>query len=163
MSDVDRRLQRLEREARVLRGLVAAAVLLLLGQGLLDTAPAEAARPRGGIRDRLSVEAESFVVRDDAGKIRAKLGMDRAVNAPVLYFYDQGGRGRMVLELDGNGRPRLALNAAGAVPSILLGGPDQSLQFFDQKQDVRVQLSLEKSGEPVMVLVTDEQSYRLPK
>lgn len=103
------RLARLERQNR---RLAAAAVLLV--------AVLAAAVCMGQVRAPNVVEAESFVVRDAAGKARAALFLGE--EGPALALSDQNGKLRAALRVDNNGLASLAIfddkGQSEAVPTI---------------------------------------------
>jgi hypothetical protein len=110
------RLLKLEKENRWFkRGGVAA--LLLVGTLLA----------MGQTSVNRTIEAQSFVLKDDTGRMRAALAMVQGV--PQLSFYDAGEKFRMALELskdgpmldfrDANGRPRVTMVAIDNGPADL--------------------------------------------
>jgi hypothetical protein len=58
-----------------------------------------------------TVEAERFVLRDEAGEIRAQIGMSAA--GPNLWLYDVGGRYRVRVGVDREGPLILLCNQMG--------------------------------------------------
>jgi hypothetical protein len=86
---ISERLEKIERENRVLKriGVVVLsflAALVIMGQ----------AKPRR------TIEAESFILRDSAGRMRAEINMDQS-GTPALTFYDEHeGRGSYFREGD---------------------------------------------------------------
>lgn len=92
----DQLLERLGRLERHHRYLKLAAVLMLVGM-ITGVAGAQGYSP--------IVEAQTFVLRDQSGKVRATLGLDRA-GSPVLAFHDLDGVTRIVLGIV-DGEPRL--------------------------------------------------------
>jgi hypothetical protein len=90
------RLEKVERQNRRLRGagiavVVLAAAGLLMGQAM----------PKARI-----VEAEGFVLKDGAGKVRAELAVTE--DRPGLALYDENGKPRAVLSV-GKAGPGLGL------------------------------------------------------
>jgi hypothetical protein len=53
------------------------------------------------------VDAQQFLLRDQAGKTRASLELGKA-GEPVLTFYDAGGKTGTAVGLDKNGSPYLS-------------------------------------------------------
>jgi hypothetical protein len=120
LSDVGFRIEKLESENRGLKrigGLVAVigASLLLMGQ----------AKPNR------TVEAESFVLRDPQGRLRATLDMWH--EAPMLRLYDKSGTWRAWLSLAGNGEPALTFyDAAGNQMVMLAATKDGASLWLNQ-------------------------------
>lgn len=109
MDVVARRLERLERENRRLKGAGTALVLglvaiLLMGQAL----------PKGR-----TVEAEKFVLKDKAGKIRAVLG-EGPDDERGLIVYDQNQRPRAMVAMDQNDEPMVRLVNEAGVDRVFL-------------------------------------------
>lgn len=138
MLDVEARLERLERENRAWK--IAALALLLAAVIAWQARPLEAA---SGIQAPLDVQSQAFVLKDGAGRVRAKLAVDRGQDAPILYFFDTAGHGRLVLGLTRDGRPRMALNDAVGQP--------------------HVSLTLEDFNEPSMLFYTKDTIYKVPR
>jgi hypothetical protein len=86
-ESVSVRLDRLERENAVLKGL---AVLLLLGFGAVLFKCTSLVRPPK------QLAAEQFVVKDKEGRVRASLAL-RAGDSPHLTMYDRRGREQVSL------------------------------------------------------------------
>jgi hypothetical protein len=112
-SDVDARLQRLERENRRLRVLVGAAVALAAIPFLSAFTPPN---------DR--IEASEFTVRDKAGMLRARLFIDEH-NTTRLILVDGDGKSQAILAsgqaaslvlADKDGAPTITLNASMPKP-----------------------------------------------
>ena len=118
-----RRLDRLERENRLLKraGVVALAVIaavVLMGQAL----PGKVAK---------LVEAERFLVRDTAGKPRATLGL-LPDGSPSLNLIDKNGNIRMAVGLTPEDAP--------------------SLNLYDKAETTRAVLATLSDGSPALVL-----------
>jgi len=118
-AELLRRLGRLERRythlCYVVIALVAGLVLLTLG----------AAAPQRRI------EATGFVLRDSAGKVRARLDLAAASQQPALIFYDRAGH-----------------------EAIDLGTSNDlaALVMYDRAGLNRVDLGLDQKGAPALVL-----------
>ncbi|MFI5342135.1 MAG: hypothetical protein ACHQ7N_20145 [Candidatus Methylomirabilales bacterium] len=138
------RLEKVERQNRRLRGagiavLVLAAAGLLMGQAMPKT--------------RI-VEAEEFVLRDAAGKVRAMLGATKDWEG--LNLYDENDRVRVRLDLrkDGpgltlyeeNGKVRADLGAIKAGPRLIL---------YDENGKPRAGLSVGLLGPGVYLAAED--------
>jgi hypothetical protein len=72
----------------------------------------------GQARPTRTVAAESFEVRDAEGHTRATLGME--VGSPMLVLYDQSGRRRVILFVDGRGQPVLEFKDAADNSTVSL-------------------------------------------
>jgi len=104
-KSLERRLDRLERESRVLKR--AGAVVLA---GLAAAALMGQARSRVEKRPPppTSVEAERFIVRDPVGKVRAALAVEPD-GSTRLVLHDRHGARRAVLAVGADGLPALSL------------------------------------------------------
>lgn len=119
LAAVVARLDKVERQDRKLRR-AGIAVLVLAAAGLLMGGQA---MPKAR-----TVEAESFVLKDGAGKIRAELNLRK--DMPVLVLYDENGKFRVMLDAfkdgpglilaDENGKPRAALAVSKVGPALIL-------------------------------------------
>ncbi|MBD0305924.1 MAG: hypothetical protein ICV76_05150 [Nitrospiraceae bacterium] len=98
------------------------------------------------------VEAESFILRDSAGKIRGELST-RIDQSPKLWLYDEAGVRRVELSLLADGTPGLRLldrdEHIRAAFGVVQDEPTLSLR--DQGQD-RAKLILLRNGEPSLFL-----------
>ena len=116
-ASVLERLEKLERQNHRLKRaglivMVLAAATLLIGQAAL----------------KWKVEAQSFVLKDENGKVRAELGM--AGHGPLLALYDEDGARRAVLGiaergpglflLDSTQRRRAAFGVVDKGPVLIL-------------------------------------------
>jgi hypothetical protein len=112
-------------------------------------------RPIGGV-----IEAEGFVVRDAAGKVRATLGTIRADGAPArdpnayngLHLFD-GGKEKGVFAMTGGGSAVLeCLDAEGTSRMGLSGEGDEGVLYFNTSKGHRsVTLSSFESGSAMLV------------
>lgn len=137
--DLETRLGEVERKYRLLRRWVATMALMATASVLVG------AGPLGRV-----VEAESFVVKDAQGQMRALL--TASVGAPVLSLSDAAGKVRTELRVDpngpklvlfdGSGNPRAVLEARGpaSVPTLLL---------YDGGKVARLVLGVDE-GQPFM-------------
>ena len=144
-----RRLEALERENRRLRR-GGKALVALFGAAILV-----AAAPAG---PRKVVEAERFVVRDAAGKVRAALGI-REDGSPSLNLYDQDAKTRAVLGLEG-GDPVLGLldqAGHGRVQVAFEESGASRVTLFDERETGRAQLALEPDGSPSLAFADRER------
>ncbi len=104
-KDIEARLQRLERQNG--RWRLATVVLLLLAGGALLTAqaplqrPVALAQPANVPITTSALTADKIVLRDAAGRVRARLEMDTERGGPVLTMADDSGVERLRLGLQG--------------------------------------------------------------
>jgi hypothetical protein len=135
-----RRVERLERDLRRWRRVASG---LALGAVALATLAA------GGTRGRV-VEAQKFVVRDLAGRVRAELGPSDNDRQLALRFRDLTGSPRVTLGMedetavlvlaDKTGRPRAGLvTLAQGVPGLTL---------YDTTGRARLELGVIREGQP---------------
>jgi hypothetical protein len=129
---IEARLQRLERQNG--RWRLATVVLLLLAGGALLTAqaplqrPVALAQPVNAPVTTTALTADKIVLRDAAGRIRARLEMDTEHGGPVLTMADDTGVERLRLGLQGE----QGGNAGGVHPA----GSFLILQDLSQKPRV---------------------------
>lgn len=168
---LDRRLNRLERQNRILKWFVLMAGLAMVVAGLL---PGQAPANK-------TVEANSFILRDQNGTVRASLVMEDG--APFFRLFDSAGRPRVVESvtvvgaglalLDATGKPRAALLATltgdpslslfdedgkpRSVMGVLDSGP--GLALFDSSRKMRIGLEIQANGAP-SVSVADANGKR---
>ncbi len=153
LPDLTHRLDRLERENRWLKrgGLVALVVLagaFMMGQAAPEKIP-------------LVLKAHSFQVVDQAGKLRARLGVG-ADGAPRLLLYDKAGKLRGMLGVRPNGASHLFFSGpdgklrAGLV--VIDGVP--RLDLHDETGEIRARLSLRADGSPSLLLFDNGGNIR---
>ena len=157
LQTVMERLAKVERQNRRVKAVGTAALTLLAGALLMGVAA-----PTGE-----SVEARAFVLRDDAGQVRAQLAMkeagpeltffDARERAQVrllatddsrgLYLSDRDDRTRLSLVVS-DGGPRLSLSNAEGRPQAELGVKEQgpSLVLYDTHRVGRVWLHANDSA-----------------
>jgi hypothetical protein len=143
LEEMAERLDRLEQANRAMgracrRWRLAAGGLLLAGLvlGVAGAASTELI-PR-------TLEAQNFVLRDTAGRMRASLGF-RADGTPGFALLDEHSRVRLALDLCAEGAPAVNLySAAGRLQAAVAVRPDGSpaLGFFDGQGQVRAALDL---------------------
>jgi hypothetical protein len=144
LEEVVKRIEGLERQVRRWRR---AAVALMLSAVALMTLGA--AVPRGRV-----VEAQKFVLKDAAGRVRAELGPSDNDKSIALRFKDAAGSPRLVLGVedessllvlhDKTGRPRVGL------VTLAQGAP--GFTFYDTTGRARVELGVSREGEPGIVV-----------
>jgi len=142
MSQMERRLQRAERSARRSRLLLLALVpSLLLGAAWQGT----------GSR---VVEAAAFVVRDDAGTVRAQLGVGEEGSA--LGLFDERGHLRIGLSVAPDG-PILNLFSAQGNPRVVVGERGESAFVILRDSDgaPRAAMAIQADGTPSLYLLDE--------
>jgi len=140
LEEVVKRLERLEHQVRRWRR---GAMALMLSAVALTTLAA--AVPRGR-----TVEAQKFVLKDAAGRVRAELGPGDNNKSMALRFKDETSSPRLVLGVedesallvlnDKTGRPRVGL------VTLAQGAP--GFTFYDTAGRARVELGVSRDGEP---------------
>jgi hypothetical protein len=140
---VTRRLERLERAQRWWRRVAAGAVLGLGAVALMGQKPA----PR-------VVEAERFVLRDAAGRIRAELGVE-SEQSVALRFRDADSMPRLSVGTE-NGASVVVLNEQGgkvrtALVTLPHGAP--ALTLYDTGGKHRAELALTREGAPALTIL----------
>lgn len=145
------RLNRLERENRRLK---LAGGALLAGFALVVLTGA-------GLADRRTLEAESFIVKDATGKVRAVLGTAEPSSAPGLVLYDNDGNANVLLHLSADGAPGLWLYDKDRVRATLnAAGERVQLQLFDRDNRPRAILGVQKDGMPGVELYDQDENLR---
>jgi len=137
------RVDRLEAENRRLRRWGGAALVLALAVAALGQSA-----PHG-----TTVEAQQFVLKDAAGKVRVVQGMIEG--ASDLSFFDEKGRNRLSLQVMPDGTPRVSLRHAdmkSGAKVLLLENGQTALQFFDATGQPRLVASLAADGAPFLQL-----------
>jgi len=144
LEAVLRRVEDLEADVRRWRR---AAMALVLSAVALTTLGA--AVPRGRV-----VEAQKFVLKDAAGRVRAELGPSDNNKSIALRFRDEASFSRLVLGIeeessllvlhDKTGRPRVGL------VTLAQGAP--GFTFYDTTGRARVELGVSRDGEPGIVV-----------
>lgn len=97
-----------------------------------------------------TVEASHFVLRDEAGRMRAALGM-RPDGTPGLGLFDLNGQVRLSFDLASSGSPGVNLyDKAGTLQAALAVRPDGTPGFglFDGEGKVRLSLDLSATQAP---------------
>jgi hypothetical protein len=136
------RLERLERQQRRWRGAAVAGALGLAALALMGQKPAGR-----------TVEAERFVLRDGAGRVRAELMMvDGTEQSVALRFKDADGMPRLTVGTE-NGAALLVLNEAGGklrAGLVVLPHGAPGLNLYDGGGKPRAELSLNRDGAPAL-------------
>ena len=160
------RVGKLERENRIWRRSLAAALLLFTGVVLMGQARSRA------------LDAESFLLRDQNGKPRAawqtgadgspslalfddkgttRLGFALLAGSPVLTFADQEARSRIVLGQSEDGILTLAFRGSGdkILRAGLSANPDGSAAFalYDKEGKARLGLEVQPDGSSDIVVM----------
>jgi hypothetical protein len=148
---MERRLARLERDNRRLK----------LGGGVLVVALTLLGLMGAGRPDVRHVEAESFIVKDATGRVRAVLGTTDPYSAPGLVMYDQEGHANVLLHLTGDGDPGLWLYEHDKVRSTLNAVGDRvHLQLYDNEGRQRAVLMVRPNGQPSIELLDQDENVR---
>jgi hypothetical protein len=140
---VEQRLACLELAQRRWRRLAAGAMIALTGVMLMGQKPA----PR-------VVEAERFVLRDAAGRVRAELGMDTEQSV-TLRFKDGDSMPRLSVGTE-NGAAVVVLNEQGGkvragLVTLPHGAP--ALTLYDTNGKNRAELALTREGAPALTIL----------
>ncbi len=96
-----------------------------------------------------SLEAKNFVLKDEAGRVRASLGF-RQDGTPGFALMDEQSKVRLALDLATNGAPGVNLyDPSGALLAAVAVRPDGSpgLGFFDPTGKIRLSLDSGQRGE----------------
>lgn len=150
---IESRIARLELENRTLKRIALATLLFLGCIGLMGQAkqrriapppptPAVPAGPK-------TVEAQSFLLKDANGKIRAELSM--AGTGPSLKFHDESGSALATLSVnDGTpGGPFLLLSDRqhhGAIALSALEGGGTQLSLTGERPEIQLRLGVTPDG-----------------
>lgn len=128
--------------------------------------------------DNRTVEAQSFVVKDSSGRMRARLGMQG--DGPALCLYDASEKTRMVLRVvdedvggtvqEKEGEERVALapyagsgvlgfwGADGKMQALFLARADgPSLYLYDADSKVRLRIDVRQIGASLSVYDSNEK------
>lgn len=154
------RVERLEKENRRLKRGGLAFVLLIASVGLMaqtrQNPPAGTQRPKGRAAapapaptGPTAVEAQSFILKDSNGHVRAELGLTGS--APSLKFKDESGSALVTLALnsDAPGGPMLLLSdpqhhASVALSVLEHAGPQLSLT--GERADIQLHMGVAPDG-----------------
>jgi hypothetical protein len=145
---IGQRVERLERAQRRWQRVAVGAVLGLVAVAVMGQKPA----PR-------VVEAERFILRDAAGRIRAELGVDTEQSV-ALRFRDADNLPRLSIGTE-NGASVLVLNEQGGkVRAGLVTLPQGSpaLTLYDTNGKNRAELALTRDGAPALT-ITDRDGF----
>lgn len=118
LSDMERRLRRLERETRWFR-VGSLVVLMALGSLALMAFQGGAADDKTGIGLFRQVDAGHIVLRDPDGQMRAWLGI--AEGGPRLIFFDASGQQRLGIGMTRQSEPAMGIYDGGENPRVVLG------------------------------------------
>lgn len=144
LTEVGARLEKLERRYRRLK-LTGSILLLLAGAGLLMGQ---------AVRNRRTVDAEEFILRDSAGTPRAVLSL-KAEGAPTLAFFDPSGKTRAWFGVRGGGSPYLIFADHAGKPRAGLSVKDDGspvLTFIDLIGNPRALLQVPSDGQASLAL-----------
>ena len=143
--------QAVDRAKRLRRWMLAAAALVLVAwlagwafRPAAATAQSAEAAPK-------VVRANSFILEDEDGRVRAKLFT--LMNMPFLIFYDERGEERLALHVtkagpwlslkDEKGQLRVVLSTRKQGPGLEEG---PGLAFYDEQKNRRVKMSVDTDG-----------------
>ena len=134
------RLERLERRQRRWRGAALAGVLGIAALALM-----------GQKHAGRTVEAERFILRDAAGRVRAELMLDNEQSV-ALRFKGADGAPRLTVGTE-NGAALIVLNERGGklragLVALPHGAP--GLNLYDESGKPRAELSLNRDGAPAL-------------
>lgn len=111
-----------------------------------------------GLRTELSqrIETGSVTIRDENGKVRAKLGMDK--RGPGLDLFDASGNIRVAVHAESDGRWALAIfdENGNDRAKLCLEEEGSALALFDENENKRAGLSLTEDGPGLMLLDQNE-------
>lgn len=148
------RIGRLEQESRTLKRIALACLLVIACIGLMgQTRPRRAPAPKPTSAPPPAgpkiVEAESFVLKDANGRVRAELSM--AGTGPTFKLRDESGSALVTLSLN-DGAPRGSLlllsdpqHRASASWSVLEGGGPQ-FSLTGERPDIQVHMGVAPDG-----------------
>jgi hypothetical protein len=114
MDAATERIDRLERDNRRLVGLV---VVTIIGALVLVV------EGSGVVRPRKTVEAQSFMLRDKSGTVRAELSLKPDMT-PQFVLNDANGRPQVAMDTDEHGQSTLTMYSGGKMRSHLLSAED---------------------------------------
>ena len=154
MTDVElaRRLERLERDNRRLKGF--ALSVLVLATALFGIYAAQPVPEK--------ITAHEFDVVDSTGKIRMKMFVHSS-GEPAIRLLDAQGKARVAMGVLPSGEPGIALSdaqgKAGAMMEIDSSG-EPNIHVFDAQHKERVKINVNSSGEPSIEL-SDPQGFSM--
>ena len=154
--DIERRLERLERDSRRWKAMATLAMgtlslVLLIGVGKSG----ETSVPN-------ELQAQAFVLVDRQGTPLARLGL-LPHGAWGLGFYDQGKKSRIVLSVEGNGASSISLFGKDGKGSLLLSASStgaSALRLIDTQWKTRATLATWPDGSPFLQLMDREGKDR---
>jgi hypothetical protein len=115
------------------------------------------------------VEAEEFVLRDDKGNRRARLGFfSHPVDVHLDYTHvqfemnDAQGNPRIMLEIPDTSIPSIDLSDANGKPRISLGvwKEGSKISLLDEKSYARMSMAYNFKGEPCLGLMDEKHNLR---
>lgn len=114
---IERRVARLERENRFLKG--AGLAVLVAGGSILAMSFGGGDAGEGGMGQFKQVDTGHLVLRDNDGQMRAWLGI--AEGGPRIVFFDASGQQRMGVGMTRQGEPALGIFDVGQNPRVVIG------------------------------------------
>jgi hypothetical protein len=145
------RIERLERQNRLFRRGALTCLIALVSVGLMGQTkhPRKAAPTPAAPVVPEKIEAESFIMKDSSGKIRAELSM--AGTGPALKLLDESGTPLVTLSLN-DGSPQGAMmlfsdpqHQAGVSMSVLQGMGSQ-LSLVGARPDIQARMEVAPDG-----------------
>jgi hypothetical protein len=146
------RIERLERQNRLFRRGALTCMVALLSVALLGQTPTKHPRkaaptPAPAVPEK--IEAQSFVMKDGNGKIRAELSM--AATGPALKLLDESGSPLMTLSLnDGSPKgPMMRLSDAqhqAGISLTVLEGMGSQLSLVGARPDIQARMEVAPEG-----------------
>ena len=106
-----------------------------------------------------TVEAETFIVKDKEGKIRAALGLTDSSGEPGFVLYDNEGNANVLVNLGTDGSPGLAFYEHDRVRVALTVRDSRArLEIFDRANRARLELGLSEE-DTVSVRLRDQHDH----
>lgn len=162
--DVDRRVERLEKERWLYLGLAVLAVVVAVVATLMASKAAPKSSSAGGGATVLSVsQGEALVLQDAKGAKRAALGLD-AKGLPWLKFFDTSNKLRQHVGFGESGQPEMVLyneteKERGKFRISDSGLP--SLDFYDAGGARRETLGFDLTGAPYLEIIGPDDKARV--
>jgi hypothetical protein len=146
-TDLESRFLRLEKQNRRLKQLVIAALIVPATLLVMGQSPS-----------KKSVDANEFLLKDDSGRVRVRIGMDPKYSYPEIALLDSKGQARVeVFTSDTNGGVEL-LNSKGKTRANFGASEDGStLAFYDSGFKARVDVGQTEFGGGYLTALDKDQ------